>query len=158
MNLKRISIQLAKILSLALSVILFMNASPAVASVIPTPFPLTANVKGGSFTVDTKEVKNPLTSKAVVRRAILILPDGEFGTIKSIKITGRKKAGEPIQNLFGCVNTNIKNGTDLIKACGGPAEIPDLSKLETFQYQAEGTGFGPNPNIKFEVVLFDDFA
>jgi hypothetical protein len=161
MNLQKKTTLLVKFFAFSLSFFLFINVAPAIAGVIPTPFPLSADIKSGNFSVDTKDVPNKLPAKAVVRRAVLILPDGEFGTIKSIKITGSKTAGSPTENIFGCANTNVKNGTDLIKACGGPAEIPagDPSGLGgKFRYQAEGTGFGPNPNVKFEVVLFDDFA
>ena len=158
MSLQVIFTRLGKIFVLALSVLIFISSTPVMATVIPVPFPLTANVKNGNFTVVPRNAPNPLTGKLVVRRAILILPDGEVGTIKSIKITGERKDDSTIQNLFGCVNVNVKNGTDLIKACGGPAELLGMDQLKDLRYQAEGTGFGPNPNVKFEVVLFDDFA
>jgi hypothetical protein len=159
MNFTKILARLGKVFALALSILLFISSMPAMATVIPIPFPLTATVKNGNFSVSPKQAKNPLPAgKLVVRRAILILPDGEFGTIKSIKITGERQDDSTVQNLFGCSNINVRNGIDLIKACGGPAELLGIDKLKDLRYQAEGTGFGPNPNIKFEVVLFDDFG
>jgi hypothetical protein len=137
MDFQKIYIRLVKIFTISLAVILFGVITPAFAAIINTaPFQLKA--------------------KTVVRRAILVLPDGEFGTIKSIKIDGITTTGDN-QNIFGCGPINVKNGLDLIKTCGGPAEINGNTSLASFRYQAEGLGFGPNPNTKLEIVLFDDF-
>jgi hypothetical protein len=161
MDFQKIYIRLVKIFTISLAVILFGVITPAFAAIINTaPFQLKADIKNGAFVVDTnkggKTTPNPLTAKTVVRRAILVLPDGEFGTIKSIKIDGITTTGDN-QNIFGCGPINVKNGLDLIKTCGGPAEINGNTSLASFRYQAEGLGFGPNPNTKLEIVLFDDF-
>lgn len=161
MNAQVLFARLTKAFALALSILLFFSSAPAMAKVICTNAELVATVTNGSFKVSTPLLPNPLTGKATVRRAILVLPDGEFGTIKTIKISGKLRQSDGTlvdANVFGCNNTNVRNGTDLIKACGGPAVIPDNTTLEEFQYQAEGIGFGPNPNFKFNIVLFDDFG
>lgn len=155
--------RLAKIFALVLSIFFFFSSEPAMAKLICPQtqingqvVDLAATVKNGSFTLDAT-FDNPLPSEANVRRAILVLPDAEVGTIKSIEITGTAADGSTTP-LFGCINTNVRNGTDLIKACGGPAKLPNKDTLTKLRYKAEGIGFGPNPNFKFNVVLFDDFA
>lgn len=125
----------------------------AIAAQIPTP-PLTAKISGGTFMVDTKEVDSPLKEKVVVRRAILTLPPNQTGTIDGIIITAPTTAQPDGGIVFGCVNTKVQNGIDLIKACGGPAELLPGGKL---RYQAKGSGFDPNENITLKVELYDDF-
>jgi hypothetical protein len=161
MNAHVVLARLSKTFALVLSILLFFSSGPAMAKVICTNADLVATVTNGSFKVSTPLIKNPLDKQTTVRRAILVLPEGEVGTIKSIKISGKIKKSDGTladANVFGCVNTNVKNGIDLIKACGGPAVIPDQTTLEEFQYQAEGIGFGPNPNFNFNIVLFDNFG
>ena len=80
-----------------------------------------------------------------VRKAILSLPKEETGSIDSIVITGPDG-----QRIFGCQNIKVENGTDLIKACGGPAV---LQPGPNTTYQAVGSNFGPEKDLTFSVTL-----
>lgn len=104
------------------------------------------SIKDGGFGVDVPaSVPEP---SLTVRSAIVSLPAGESGTIQSIIITGPDGARE-----FGCSNIKIKDGTDLIKACGGPAVL----KPGTTRYQANGKDFIPNPDVPFGISLSTNF-
>jgi hypothetical protein len=154
MNLSKMLGKVLALFAVTLSILLMSVPLPASADLIPTP-PLTAKITGGSFTVDTQPVDNPLTQKTVVRQAILTLPRGETGTISSITITDSITDANPAgKRVFGCTNVKVKNGTDLIKACGGPSELSPGGK---FRYQAQGSGFGPKTDLTFQVKLFDNF-
>ncbi len=149
MNLLNKSMRLIKILAFALSFIIFCFPTSAMAN--PSTFATLiiteqASIVGGKFSVDT--TTEPLPSTTVIRSAKLFLPAGETGTINKIKITG------PNGIEFGCQDIKVKNGIDLIKACGGPAVLEAGGAIN---YVAEGSDFGPKPNSKLRVVLSDDF-
>lgn len=98
-------------------------------------------IKGGEFSVD---VTLPIKSKARIGSAVVVLPEGETGIIEEIAITG------PDGKIFGCVNQNVQNGTDLIDSCGGFAYLVPGDTT----YQARGRNFKPQPDVEFSVELF----
>ncbi|WP_334814130.1 hypothetical protein [Nostoc sp.] len=104
-----------------------------------------AQISAGNFSIN-KTI--PLQSKTVVRSAKLFLPIGETGTINKIQITG------PNGLEFGCQDIKVKDGVDLIKACGGPGALEGGGEIN---YVAEGSDFEPELNTKLKVVLSDDF-
>ncbi|GAA6621768.1 hypothetical protein [Scytonema sp. NUACC26] len=105
-----------------------------------------APIIGGKFSIDT--TTDSLPSTTVIRSAKLFLAPEETGTINKIKITG----ANGIQ--FGCQDIKVKNGVDLIKACGGPAVLEVGGAIN---YVAEGNNFEPQLDSKIKVVLSDDF-
>ena len=149
MNSLKKSMRLTKILAFALSFLVFCFSTEAIAApstlatlIITEKAPITE----GKFSIDT--TTDPLPDKTVIRSAKLFLPAGETGTINKIKITG------PNGLEFGCQDIKVKNGIDLIKACGGPAVLEAGGAIT---YVAEGSGFAPKLNTKLKVVLSDDF-
>lgn len=142
--------RLAKIFAFALSFLILCFPTAAMARM-----PATANlldeieksipVQNGEFSVN---MKAPVPS-STIRSAIVSLPPGETGRVNKIVITGPNE-----QREYGCQNITVQNGTDLIKACGGPAV---LLAGETI-YQAEGSDFSPNPNVQFSVTLTSKFS
>ncbi len=149
MNSLKKSMRLTKILAFALSFLVFCFSTEAIAApstlatlIITEKAPITE----GKFSIDT--TTDPLPDKTVIRSAKLFLPAGETGTINKIKITG------PNGLEFGCQDIKVKNGVDLIKACGGPAVLEAGGAIT---YVAEGSGFAPKLNTKLKVVLSDDF-
>lgn len=140
---------LATILAFALSFLVF--CFPRSAMAIPSTFATLiiteeAQISEGKFSINTTTI--PLPSKTVVRSAKLFLPIDETGTINKIQITG------PNGLEFGCQDIKVKDGVDLIKACGGPAALEAGGAIN---YVAEGSDFGPELNTKVKVVLSDDF-
>ena len=101
----------------------------------------------GSFDFSTKNDSPEFT----VRSAIVSLPEGESGNIDEIIITGPEG-----QREFGCFNIKgVKNGTNLISDCGGPAVL----KAGKTVYKAKGSGFDPESNVTdFSIKLCDTFA
>ncbi|MEH1855458.1 MAG: hypothetical protein V7L11_28205 [Nostoc sp.] len=139
----------AKILAFALSFIIFCFTTEAIAA--PSTFATLiitekAPITGGNFSINT--TTTPLPATTVIRSAKLSLAAGETGTIKKIKITG------PNGLEFGCQDIKVKNGVDLIKACGGPAVLEAGGAIT---YVAEGSSFAPKLNTNLTVVLSDDF-
>lgn len=105
------------------------------------------DIKDGAFAVKTITSIPPLPggqqlriSKALVSLSPETLKEG---TVDSIKITG------PQGIEFGCVNLKVKQGTDLIASCGGPAL---LSAGQT-TYEASGSSFGPDSTGTFSIAL-----
>ncbi|WP_293123613.1 hypothetical protein [Microcoleus sp. bin38.metabat.b11b12b14.051] len=113
---------------------------------VPDDITETIYITGGKFTVDLKAI--PVPNNLTVRSAVVTLPAREIGILNSISIIGPDGSSE-----FGCVNTRVRNGTDLIKACGGPAVL----KAGNTQYTAEGSDFRPNPDVPFSITLSPDF-
>lgn len=97
-------------------------------------------ITGGKFSVDLTVT---IPSKARIGKAVVSLPQGETGTIDEIAITGMDG------KIFGCKNIKIQNGTDLIKACGGPAYLIPGSTV----YQAKGSNFKPKADVQLGVEL-----
>lgn len=151
MSFKAMTMKVGKLVAFALSILLLLSSTPATAAVIP-PSPFKASITGGQFSVDT--VSPPLSAETVIRRAIISLPSSETGKITSIKITGIIPNKTEEQILFNCSNIKVQDGVDLIKVCGGPAEL--LAGVE-LRYQASGMGFNPDGNTILEVLLRDDF-
>ena len=98
-------------------------------------------IKDGAFDL---QVAGNIPQKSRVGSAVVDLPDGETGTIKKIVITGPDG-----QREFGCENIDVKNGTDLILSCGGPAYL----KAGKTTYIAKGSNFKPQGNVKLGVEL-----
>lgn len=149
MNSLKMFIKPAKILALALSflILCFTTAATAVPNTFATLIITEkAQIISGKFSIDT--TTQPLPAKTVIRSAKLSLPPGETGTINKIKITG------PNGVEFGCQDIKVKDGVDLIKACGGTAVLEAGGPIT---YIAEGSSFAPQLNTEIQVVLSDDF-
>ncbi len=143
MNLLKKSTHLAGILALTLSFFLVVFASAAIAA--PSNFADAVAkcvlIADGAFSV---KAMGPVPSQATVTSAVVSLPPNEAGIIKEIAITGPDG-----QKEFGCQNLKVQNGTDLIKACGGPAVL----KAGDTTYQASGSNFGPDTTSILSVTL-----
>ncbi|WP_414623426.1 hypothetical protein [Calothrix sp. CCY 0018] len=99
-------------------------------------------IQGGSFKVNPVQHIN---HQETIRSAVVALePANETGTIDAIVITGPNGKRE-----FGCSGLKVKDGTDLIQSCGGPAV---LEPGET-SYMAMGSGFDPNSKVILSVDL-----
>ncbi|MDZ8187554.1 MAG: hypothetical protein RMX96_22225 [Nostoc sp. ChiSLP02] len=149
MNLLKMFVNPAKILAFALSFVIlcFTTTAMAVPNTLPTLIITEkAQIIDGKFSIDT--TTQPLPAKTVVRSAKLFLAAGETGTINKIKITG------PNGVEFGCQDIKVKDGVDLIKACGGPAVLEAGGPIT---YVAQGSGFAPELNTEIQVVLSDNF-
>ena len=149
MNPLKMFINPAKILAFALSFLIFCFTTGAMA--VPNTFATLiitekAPITGGKFSINT--TTTPLPAKTVIRSAKISLAAGETGTINKIKITG------PNGLEFGCQDIQVKNGVDLIKACGGPAVLEAGGAIT---YVAEGSSFSPKLNTNLTVVLSDGF-
>lgn len=137
-----------KILAVTFSLLLCFFTSPAIAAqehCRPPKGPI--HVQNASFDYsNTGNINHDFT----VRSAIVSLPEGETGTIDEIIITGPDGNRE-----FGCSNIKVKNGTNLIPACGGPAVL----KAGTTTYQAKGSYFEPQDTFgNFLINLCDEFV
>jgi len=135
--------QLSKILAVTLVLFIFLFTPTALANIgmddVDGIFE-SVQVKGGKFSVD---ITVPIERKIRIGSAIVSLPDDETGIIEEIAITG------PKGKIFGCVNQEIEDGTDLIESCGGPAYlIPGDTR-----YEAKGSNFKPEPNVTFGIEL-----
>jgi hypothetical protein len=99
----------------------------------------------GKFSVKTPPLEIP--KRLIVEQAIVSFkPDTiKQGTIDVLKITGTDGTV-----AYNCVNLKVKKDTDLIKSCGGPA---NLVANNTVIYEASGSGFGPEKNGEFSVDL-----
>lgn len=101
-------------------------------------------VNRGSFRY---AVTKPVEKELAIRSVIVCLdPPIATGKIESIIIDG------PSGREFGCFPTRVRQGTNLISACGGPAI---LRRGET-TYRASGSGFTPE-QVKLTVSLSTDF-
>ena len=147
MNSLRKFVSSVKVLAVTLVLLLSFFSSAAMADEATCIVRGPITIENGSFDYSKTRDVNEFT----VRSAIVSLPVGESGTIDSIKITGPD--GKP---ELGCPTVkDVKNGTDLIPACGGPVV---LKTGETI-YAAKGSDCGPNGNIKsFKITLCDDFS
>jgi len=105
------------------------------------------DIKDGAFAVKTVTSIPPIPGGQQLRigQALVSLSPETLkeGTVDSIKITG------PQGIEFGCVNLKVKQGTDLIVSCGGPAL---LSAGQT-TYEASGSNFGPDSTGTFSITL-----
>lgn len=106
----------------------------------------TIEIQGGGFDITTPPI--PVPPDLTVRSAVVTLPVGETGTLEKIIITGPTGERE-----FGCFNIKIKNGSDLIKSCGGPAVLKPGNTI----YEAKGSNFSPQADVEFSVSLTTDF-
>lgn len=147
MNSLKKPMRLAKILVVILSFLIISFSTPTLADTINLTdvagkgIPESIQITKGKFSVD---VKAKVPSQVTIRRAVVSLPSGETGKVNKIIITGPNGKRE-----FGCQGIKVKDGTDLIKACGGPA----ILEAGTTSYIAEGSNFGPNPDTKLKVDL-----
>ncbi|MDJ0531253.1 MAG: hypothetical protein QNJ70_01945 [Xenococcaceae cyanobacterium MO_207.B15] len=122
---------------ITLATCLFLFSPVAIASTKN----LNVDVKNGGFSYENTKM---IPSAARIQAAIVSLPEGEAGTIDSIEIIGPNNKRE-----FGCKNLDVVNGTDLIKSCGGFA---DLKEGKT-TYKASGSNFGPDANTTLGIGL-----
>jgi hypothetical protein len=150
-SLRKISVCVTRTIAFVLSVVLLLGALPALAAPIPADG-LSATVgTDGKFSINLPATRT-IPVDTTVRSAILRLPSGG-GMIESIQITDNNPPkSNPSGLAFGCVNVRVKNKTNLIKSCGGPAQ---LRSGTTYSYVASGSGF--KPNTKFSIRLYDQF-
>ncbi len=149
------SLILASLFAIAVSFLTFFFPATAMAdagapSAKTTDIFKSISVKDGTFGVQRKRV---IETTEPVRSAIVSLPDAETGVIESIQIVNIAPDGhEEIE--FGCSNLKVKNKTDLIASCGGPAILkPGLTV-----YRASGKDFKPTPDFILGVDLGPDFS
>jgi hypothetical protein len=103
-------------------------------------------INNGSFQVDTG-IKC-LGQPKVIRSAIVsVIPENAVGSIDSIIITGANGKRE-----FGCTPSKVKQGTNLIRACGGPAVL----ESGDVRYEAKGSNFGSEP-VRLGINFSSDF-
>lgn len=131
-----------KTLVIVVGTCLFFFSPVAIASTENMPVPIMKEIH---ITKPDFEYSNHKPSDASVRisSAIVSLPEGESGTIDSIKIIGPNDELE-----FGCTNQNVVNGTDLIKSCGGNAY---LKKGDT-TYIASGSNFKHDTTLEITLI------
>lgn len=97
-------------------------------------------VENGTFSFkDTQKIPS-----ARIEKAIIDLPKNEKGTIDNLSIIGPDN-----QTEFGCQNIDVVNGTDLIQACGGPANL----KAGKTTYKASGSNFRPESDTVLRIDL-----
>jgi hypothetical protein len=148
MNLKKWSALVVTVVALTLSALLLLETPPAMASLIFSP---SVNVNASGEFQLSLETKGE--SEEVVRSAVLGVPSGGKGIIKNIKITEvTPQPSNPSGIVFGCVNILVKNKSNLIKDCGGPAPLKRGTK---YKYEASGSGF--KPNSSFKISLYNEF-
>jgi len=128
-------------LAISLAILCFPAVAMADAENFTQKVEKTIMVQNGSFAV---KVTGDVKESKMIRSVIVSLPDSETGTIENIAITG--SGG---QREFGCAGLQVKNGTDLIQECGGPAVL-EAGKTT---YEAKGIDFAPNPDVPFSVDL-----
>ncbi|NJM46501.1 MAG: hypothetical protein HC860_10210 [Alkalinema sp. RU_4_3] len=156
MVLQKLFVKTVRFVVLALAILCFTHSNPAIAA--PTkPLTFQAPIRGGILNVNTEFFPNQpeVPAPTIIRQAILSLPRGQTGTITNITITGPSATPGEKGIVFQCSNVKIKDGLDLIKACGGPAELRPGGKLV---YKATGGNFFPRPNFTLGVTLLPDFA
>lgn len=147
MNTLKSCVRFAKFLAFTLSLLIFCFPTVAMADTYTNPEQTVKNpgslrqieIKDGSFNVDTHGY---LKEKREIRAVKVSLnPATATGIIDEIVITGPGGKHE-----FGCPPNQVKQGTDLIQACGGPA----ILQAGDVQYHAKGHGFG-SETVKLEV-------
>jgi hypothetical protein len=143
MNSLKKSMRLAKIFAFALSFLMFCfpTAAMAATNTFTDAVEECVPIQGGGFSVN---VSGLVPSPQTIRAAVVLLPDGETGTVDNIVITGPDGQLE-----FGCKDIEIQNGIDLIQRCGGPANL----KQGSTSYEAKGSDFAPNPMTSFCINL-----
>ncbi len=161
MNFLKKSLGKIKILALSLSFLSFLILCfPTAAMAAPTVkidgnwvhITEKVEIRDGGFKID---LPTEVPRNVVIVEADLSFPDGpsgETGTLNMIDIFGpmtwehRRRGGKE----FGCQNIKVKDGTDLIRECGGPAYL----NRGAGEYYAAGSGFGPAPNTTLRVDLW----
>ena len=150
MNSLKKSMHWAKVLTFAfaLSCLMFFFPTTAMAaSCGPTPGTIFKQipVNQGSFDYS---VNNQVRSPVVVRSVNVCLePPTATGKIDMITIIGPDGIPE-----FGCRPEAVNQGTNLIRACGGPAVLKPGDTI----YMAQGSGFTPD-RVRLTVNLSPDF-
>ena len=159
MNTLKSFVRFANFLAFTLSLLIFCFPTVAMAEVITPDVcqnPKTAGnnsqpfrsiqINDGKFNVCSQGY---LKEKKEIRSVKVALnPASATGTIDKIiiGIPGPEKKFSKIE--FGCPSNTIKEGTDLIQTCGGPA----ILEAGLVEYQAQGHGFGAEPvqlKVKF---------
>lgn len=110
---------------------------------ITPPTVIVNDINGCTFTADAMKLPEPLR----VDRAIVQLPAGEMGVVKSLQINEiDAQGGEKV--IYGCSNLKVQNGTDLNVSCGGASYLPSNKSLK---YSATIADF--QPGTKFAITL-----
>jgi hypothetical protein len=139
----------AKILTVAFALSLAMFCFPTTAMADCGPVPGTIfkaiPVQNGQFSYKATQT---LPYPAVIRSVkVCVEPPSATGRIEQIKITGPDGRIE-----FGCYPYAVEQGSNLIRACGGPAVLMPGDTT----YQAIGGGFTPE-NVRLTVNLSSEF-
>ncbi|MEH2371361.1 hypothetical protein [Nostoc sp.] len=107
------------------------------------PTVIVNNADGCSFSANAMRLPQALR----VERAIIKLPAGVTGVVKSLQISNVDDEGNNTV-IYACSNLKVKNGTDLNVSCGGPSYLPSNQSL---QYNATIADF--KRGTKFAITL-----
>ncbi|NEU83673.1 hypothetical protein [Nostoc sp. UIC 10630] len=116
--------------------------NPNEIDVLP-PTVIVNNADGCSFSANAMKLPQALR----VERAIIKLPAGVTGVVKSLQISKVDDEGNKTV-IYGCSNLKVKDGTDLNVSCGGPSYLPSNQSL---QYNATIADF--KRGTKFAITL-----
>ncbi len=101
--------------------------NPNEIDVLP-PTVIVNNVGGCSFSANAMKLPQALR----VERAIIKLPAGVTGVVKSLQISKVDDEGNKTV-IYGCSDLKVKNGTDLNVSCGGHVTSPRTSPCNIMQ-------------------------
>ncbi len=111
--------------------------------VIP-PTVIVNDASGCAFIADSIKLPEALR----VDRAIVQLPVGESGVVKSLQINQIDDENNKTL-IYGCSNLKVANGTNLNVSCGGPSYLPANKSLE---YTATIADFKPGTNFAITLI------
>ncbi len=147
MNSRHMQIRLTKIITVALSLLVFCWTSTAMAASNSIDLMKTIPINGTGFEYSKTIPNDPPETITIRSVQVTLLPPTATGTLDSIVITG------PEGREFGCTGVKVKNGSDLIKACGGSAI---LKAGGSTTYAVKGSNFGPESKTVISVRLLSD--
>ncbi|MGL5794987.1 MAG: hypothetical protein ACRC06_11385 [Waterburya sp.] len=142
-----IHIHARKIVALALLLLVFCFTSTAMAAGQTVDLIKKLPITGSSFEYTKTIPNNPPHTLTIQSAKVTLSPENAIGTLDSIVITG------PDGREFGCSNIKVKNGSNLIKDCGGNAV---LKAGGSTTYAVKGSGFGPESKTIISVQLLSD--
>ncbi len=153
MNTLKSFVRFAKFFAFTLSLLMFCFPTVAMANTCTNPELVVhpkafkqITINGGSFDFTTPV--GCLEEKEAIRSVtVSLVPPTATGTIDEIVITGPGGKRE-----FGCEPKQVKQGAEVIQACGGPA----ILEAGDVQYHAKGHGFGAEP-VELEVGFSPNF-
>ena len=148
MNLRHVQIRASKIMTVILALWMFCWTPTAMAASNPMHIMEKLTINGKDLDYTRTADNDPPVTTTIRSAKVTLSPPNATGTLETIMITG------PEGLEFGCSNIKVKNGIDLIKACGGPAT---LKAGGSTTYKVTGKEFGPESQTIITVDLSDDF-